>query len=380
MLEALHTLEAAKLTGRTCPAAIIDTASFLHADFEWVRRLTEGGQYGNVAVILVTSIRRKDDPAQPHDLGVSAVLSNPLRRRDVIEAVVGACAKSAEPANFAIEIAAPPVHRGHVLVAEDNPVNQLVAREYLAALGCTCEVVESGADAVAAFDRQRFDLILMDCQMPGMDGLTATRHIRQREAVLQRPSTPIIAITANAFAEGRISALASGMDAYLSKPYSDRDLRKIIGRWIAAPGGFTPAAQPDRPAPLPVEPAMAGSNGGLDFSALAPLQRSHPALLARMFATFAEHAPKMCGRIETAVIDANVDALRIAAHSLRSSSANVGAQRMSGLCRELERLSERVDLDQPTAIAIAGKLAREWLRVQAAIQEQQRQRPSAAAG
>ena len=131
-----------------------------------------------------------------------------------------------------------------MLVAEDNPVNQIVASEYLEALGCSVINVDNGREALAAIEREYFDVVLMDCQMPEMDGLSATRAIRARERQCGGRTLPIIAVTANAYEEDRQKSLEAGMDGYLSKPISETGLADALRRW-----GPKSTARPER---LPV--------------------------------------------------------------------------------------------------------------------------------
>jgi CheY-like chemotaxis protein len=125
-----------------------------------------------------------------------------------------------------------PGQRGHVLLVEDNPVNQEVAYEMLSWLGCQVDVANNGQEAIAAFERCTYDLILMDVQMPEMDGLEATHNIRQREAQNNRPHTTIVALTAHALDSDREQYLAAGMDGYLSKPFTVDQLQGALNRWL----------------------------------------------------------------------------------------------------------------------------------------------------
>jgi two-component system, sensor histidine kinase and response regulator len=133
-----------------------------------------------------------------------------------------------------------------VLVAEDNPVNIEIVQVYLDELGCKVEVAETGDQAVRLFQSRRFDAILMDCQMPEMDGFTATGLIRGHEQRSNLPRVPIIAVTANASDDDRSRCLAAGMDDYLSKPYSDTQLTAVMSRWLSRsrPAAGMPAVGP----------------------------------------------------------------------------------------------------------------------------------------
>jgi hypothetical protein len=128
-------------------------------------------------------------------------------------------------------ILASPDRTIHVLLAEDNPVNQKLAGTLLAKLGCTYVLATDGQEALDAVSKGDFDLVLMDCMMPGMDGYEAARRIRQREADGSRPRLPIVALTANATREDMDKCMAAGMDDFLSKPYTTRSLIEQIAKW-----------------------------------------------------------------------------------------------------------------------------------------------------
>ena len=121
---------------------------------------------------------------------------------------------------------------GTVLVVEDNPVNRIIAEEMLESLGLDCIEAQDGVEALDVLSRRSVDLVLMDCQMPVMDGYTATQHIRAREVRQRLPRTPIVALTANAYDEDAAHALQAGMDAHLAKPYTRDQLREIISTWL----------------------------------------------------------------------------------------------------------------------------------------------------
>ena len=121
---------------------------------------------------------------------------------------------------------------GTVLVVEDNPVNRIIAEEMLESLGLDCIEAQDGVEALDVLSRRSVDLVLMDCQMPVMDGYTATQHIRAREVKQRLPRTPIVALTANAYDEDAAHAFEVGMDAHLAKPYTRDQLRDIISTWL----------------------------------------------------------------------------------------------------------------------------------------------------
>ena len=144
-------------------------------------------------------------------------------------APAGAAAAS-DSSPGALDVLAPLT--GHVLVVEDNVVNRLVARQMLESLGLAVSEAEDGHAAVAVVSRQSFDVILMDCQMPGLDGYEATRCIREREARLRLPRVPVLALTANAFEDDAARAFEAGMDAHLAKPYTRAQLHRLLHDWM----------------------------------------------------------------------------------------------------------------------------------------------------
>jgi CheY-like chemotaxis protein len=124
------------------------------------------------------------------------------------------------------------INQGRILLAEDNPINREVALAMLAHLGYQADVAANGHEAVAALTRTTYDVVLMDCQMPEMDGFGATQAIRAHEATSQLEHTPIIALTAHATQEDRQQCLAAGMDDYLGKPFTLEQLRLALENWL----------------------------------------------------------------------------------------------------------------------------------------------------
>ena len=253
---------------------------------------------------------------------------------------------------------------GHILVAEDNRVNREVVTSILTMLGLQVEVAENGREAVAAWRAGHFDLIFMDCQMPEMDGYEAARMIRKAENGGAR--TTIVALTAHAMENDRGLSLAAGMDDHLSKPFRITELVAILGRWLEAVE--EPAAAP------PADPTPAATVEETDllhsaaFESLRAIERQGvPGVVRKTVAFYLDDAPPLMTTIRAAAERADAVALRRAAHSLKSSSANLGAMRLSRLCRELESIgaSGSVDDKAPALVADAGS---EFERVRAQLQ------------
>ena len=234
--------------------------------------------------------------------------------------------------------------RVRVLVAEDHAVNREVAVRLLEYLGCSVEVAENGIQARDALALGRFDLVLMDCQMPEMDGFEATRACRAAELAAGRPHTPIVALTANALTGDSERCLAAGMDDFVSKPFGVAKLRAALERWTrigAANGGD---AAPRRPAVSTLTDApetLRQASSPLDASALAQIRAlrrpGRPNLLLRLLREYLNATPSKLEELERAIGAGDHAAASSVAHGLKSISGTLGAL---GLSRTLARIEE----------------------------------------
>ena len=221
--------------------------------------------------------------------------------------------------------------RGRVLIAEDNVVNQKVTVSMLERLGFAAEVVGTGQEAAAAVRRERYDAILMDGQMPGMDGYEATSRIRAFEGPVRH--TPIIALTAGAMRGDRERCLAAGMDDYVAKPMSPEQLEAVLQRWIPKSGRLseTPApAAPAAPAEGPIDWTMIS-----DLLALTP-----PDFLADLLGLFFRDAARALTDLRIAWREDDYASWAPLAHKLRGSCATLGARAMMEICAAMEELDE----------------------------------------
>ena len=239
-----------------------------------------------------------------------------------------------------------------VLLAEDNEINQTVARSMLEAAGHRVTVAVDGAQAVASCAAQVFDCVLMDCQMPVMDGVEATRRIRAHEAETGRPKTPIIALTANAMRGDRERYLAAGMDGFLAKPFDGGALLAVVAQsaGVAAPPAAAGAplnlAQAPTAAVNPPAPG-AGADGSAWFDPSALLQltrldRDSPGLLHSLVGRFLSNTPELIAQIAGAALDAGE--MERAAHSLKSTCARFGAPALAALALQAEAAAQAGDL------------------------------------
>ena len=222
-----------------------------------------------------------------------------------------------------------------MLVAEDNPVNQLVIQGMLDKRGYACDVVANGREALAQLERGEHAAVLMDVQMPEMDGFEATARIRARETGGER--LPIIAMTASAMEGDRERCLAAGMDDYLAKPLRPDQLDAVLERWLGAGAGSAgrAAANGDR-------------NGLIDAGRVRRFRDDYPEIADRLVALFADTTPPLLEQLTNAVHASDDEAVRRLAHKLKGSCQNVGATRMATLCRAARGARARARPRSPT--------------------------------
>ncbi|MGH8042266.1 MAG: ATP-binding protein [Rudaea sp.] len=257
---------------------------------------------------------------------------------------------------------------GHVLLVEDNPVNRQVAQRLLGLLGLSLIIAENGKEALERIESQPFDAVLLDCQMPVMDGYTAVRILRQNETGKSAQHLPVIAMTANAMAGDREKCLRAGMDDYLSKPLNRALLEQTLRRWI--PAGATsrtppspPASAthaPSRPSPAPAFtaaappiPAVTAPGSVLDADVVRDLVEVMGDEFTDLVRVYLEDTPKSIALLEKATANGDNDSLIAPAHSLKSTSANLGALGLSELAKRLEHGARTGDLGNEAPLLVA---------------------------
>lgn len=282
-------------------------------------------------------------PTPSHALGRED-LTLPGRRSKVARVLLTALVPGAHPSAppLARSLRRPDFNATRILLVEDNAINQEVAVAMLEQLGCTITVADDGRKAVEAVSKGSFDLVFMDCQMPEMDGLDATREIRRREAAERRPRVPIVALTANALGGDRETCLAAGMDDFLTKPFHREDLHAAVGRHTRRREGSLPANLPfARLAPI-ASPAEepARDDVVVDKSVVAAIRAlrrpGQPDVFVSLVEMFATRAPADLERLAAAVAASDFNAARQAAHKLKGSCRSLGAVELGGTLASVE--------------------------------------------
>ena len=243
---------------------------------------------------------------------------------------------------------------GKLLLAEDNLVNQEVAVDMLEQAGYELDVANTGEEALTALSKARYALVLMDCEMPVMDGFTATRQLREREKLMELPATPVIALTAHAIEGVRERCLACGMNDFLTKPFSYAEITGKVARWIER-GSESAKRQQDALASKESAVAMEDSEqqqiqitgGQVEVSVLEPHALNqlrarqtyrNKNLVKRVVGLYLEQTPKLLKELESAGQQADTEALSHIAHTIKSSSMTVGATALAESCKEIELL------------------------------------------
>lgn len=265
----------------------------------------------------------------------------------------------------------------NILVAEDNSINQAVILSQLEMLGYQADCVSNGSEALELLLQQDYDLVLMDCQMPLMDGYTATQELRRREG--NKRHLIVIALTANAMLEDREKCLAAGMDDYLTKPLEQEDLAKIISYWASKIVNKTNTNQvqlltsepqeSSRELTTHLEPQKVSEPDDslpIDLERLARISRGKISIQQQLLRIFVDKTPQDLLALETAISAINPDQVQYYAHRLKGSAANVGVPAMSALAGELEAIAKQEAMEGATEVV--ASLWQVLKRVQAYVE------------
>jgi len=304
---------------------------------------------------MLTSAGQPDDVAHCRELGIDAALMKPLKQSELLNVIIAALTRSPhngaapEPAPVA-----PPARRPlRVLLAEDNEVNQRLAVRLLEKQGHTVVVARNGKEAVAALQEGAFDLVLMDVQMPEVDGFEATAHIRRAEAGSGR-RVPILAMTAHAMKGDRERCLQAGMDGYISKPVQPQELFDAVDR-VSPPAAETVGAA-SRAAP-----ADAADNA-LDTAELMHRVEGDVALMKELVRVYLDTYPGRVAELRQALARGDAAAVRRAAHTLKGMVGQLGARAASAAAQRLEAMGRERNLTQAGAACAALEAALERVR------------------
>jgi CheY-like chemotaxis protein/HPt (histidine-containing phosphotransfer) domain-containing protein len=372
--QALAMLHAKALSGQPYDLAILDMQIPGSDGLELARAIQSDPAISAVRPVALIALGLRGHAEESRQAGIVGYLTKPVGQSEFYHCLT--TVMGVQDRNVPAESSMPaPLVTSHsltearsrssvrVLVAEDNVVNQMVAVRMLEKLGVKADLATDGREAVEACARTRYDLILMDCQMPEMDGFEATRAILELESARGGEHIPIVAVTAHAMKRDREKCLAAGMDDYISKPFDLAQVRNLLARWA-----------PTLPCTSSERDSSPGSekNGPVDIRALESLRAREsdgvPHFLNRVVAQYLREAKDRLAVLHEAGEKADAAALLRAAHSLKGSSGVMGAKRIAGLCSDLE---VQVHLNEmKVARVLILQLEEEFDRVREELQAQ----------
>ena len=336
--EALEGVSTALESGKPYRLVLLDVQMPEMDGFAVAEKIRALYKERTVDIILLTSIGQRGDAARCREMGISGYLKKPVKQSELLDAVMMALDRSTgkTPAIITRHTIREARARLNILLAEDNLINQKLAVKLLEARGHRVTIASDGKEAVEAFLKGGFDLILMDVQMPEMDGLEATRAIRKKEGELGG-HIPIVAMTAHAMTGDRERCLEAGMDDYISKPIKPDTLFRVIEKWGGSPQGKTEKAVP--------RPARGTSPEVFDRTAAMKVVGGDEDLLREITTLFLEELPGSLDRIRKSMEQGDAAAMEQAAHSLKGSVANFGAERARRAAYALEVIGKEGRLD-----------------------------------
>ena len=370
---ALDALREANEAGYPFAAAILDMQMPGMDGAQLARAIKADPALAPVRLVLMTSLGTRGDSRELEQIGFAACLVKPVRQSDLFDRLASIMAGSAvaieEPRRTASAgpIDAARLSTAHILLAEDNATNQQVALGILGKLGVNADAVGNGAEAVRVLETVPYDLVLMDVQMPEMDGLEATRRIRDPRSAVLNHAVPIVAMTAHALAGDQQQCLVAGMNDYISKPISPKALANALQRWLPrnsdqgeAPAGEAPAGEAPGgaaaaaadPAAAVVEPSGGEAPAGEAHAAEPPVFDRQGMLermmgdenLARVIVDgFLEEIPQLIEALKACIAAGDTAGAYRHAHSIKGAAANVGGEALRAAALRAEKAGQAGD-------------------------------------
>jgi CheY-like chemotaxis protein/HPt (histidine-containing phosphotransfer) domain-containing protein len=338
-VDALMVLQRAAESGNPYHVVLTDHHMPGIDGLELARRIRKTNTISDLRLVLYSSIDDRSSNQELRELGFAGKLTKPVRRAELLAAMDNVLAHDAMDftqrlrAIVTRDVIVEKQHRQArtVLLVEDNPTNQRVAQLFLERAGCEVVLAADGREALAALESQNFDLVLMDVQMPVMDGLEATRRIREREAAGGR-RTPIVALTANAMKQQIEECRANGMDDVLPKPIDRERLSLMLDRYAPASTALSGRHHVKPPA----EKKKAELHPEISVERFRELTGGDPGLARGLVASFVESVEKALADIDAGLAQPDMAQVRRAAHTLVGTSANMGATRLQAIAIAME--------------------------------------------
>lgn len=364
--QVLDILHKAALNGDPFALVILDSAMKEIQGEALEKMIKQDPDLENTALVMLSSLAQRGEASRARGAGFAAYLTKPVRQDHLfacLTTVLGRYrdrpdASRQRPDNLVTRhtLNEAKAGRRHILLVEDNLTNKMVAQGMLDHLGYRVTPVKRGADAIRALRKTTFDLVLMDCQMPDMDGFETTRVIRGSESGVLNRHVPIIAMTAYVMKGDRERCIAAGMDDYLAKPVRQAELANMLAKWL--PGAGNDMAGPSR------QSEGASDNGGtsvtersaqeeqpgtpgvaiFDQAGLMDRLDGDRELATIVLNTFFEHIPDTIARLEESLNQADLSGVVLHAHSIKGAAANAGGSALSDAARKIEMAGRKGDM------------------------------------
>ncbi len=339
---ALSALRQAHAAGQPYEVAILDMQMPGMDGAELARIIRADAGLEPTRLVLMTSLGQRGDARQMEAIGFSGYLTKPARQADLfdcLKAVISGTGVLQAPQLIVTRHSIREMRRGamRILLAEDNLTNQQVALGMLKKLGLSADAVPNGVEAIRALELLAYDLVLMDVQMPEMDGLEATRKIRGPHSTVQNPQIPIIAMTAHAMQGDKAKCLDAGMNDYIAKPITPQALAEALEKWLPDDSGAVSNVSASRPGPPARVEAGTPQPPVFDQAGMQARLMDDREFAREVVSAFLEDFPLQLAELQQR-LDSG-DALRVGrqAHTLKGAVANVGGEALRALALEMEQ-------------------------------------------
>lgn len=371
----LSSLSAAAAREAPYKLALLDRFMPEMDGLQLVERIKADPAIRSTRIIIMGPVTSPIDVQTSAAFGIDYFLTKPVRLSQLRDALFAVRPSESDPQPRALanpskpEASSKRFNGRRVIVVEDNPVNLKVAVALLENLGCLAEGVSDGHSALSALEQGGFDLVLMDCQMPELSGFEVTAKLREKERG-SALHTPIIALTASAMEGDRERCLSAGMDDYLSKPYKEKQLIQMLDRWLTPQSGRMLTFPSDQ-TPIEALPNSGRSLTPLEpvaFANLQTLERSeNPDVTTELISLYLEQAPQQIRILKESIARRDANALLQTVHSLKSSSAIFGAQKLAALCQAMEVLGRSNSFED--AAVLCSEAEKQFEAVRTALSE-----------
>jgi PAS domain S-box-containing protein len=349
--EALDLLRSEASRGHPFSLVILDFQMPEMDGLELARAITADPKLAGIHMVMLSSMHGRSKPEGFQDAGIEAWLSKPAKQSQLFDTITTVMSGAVAEARSSAPVAAEKATRAlRILLAEDNQVNQQVAQLQLKKLGYTADIANDGKEAVDKAAQKHYDVILMDCQMPHLDGYEATREIRQREGAARH--TYIVALTANALGGDREKCLAAGMDDYLTKPLRVEELKRALEQ---------------SPAPSTPPPAATTEEAPVDMERLMDVASGDDDTMRQLVAMYLEQTPPKLAALETAIHQRDIKSVKQHSHSVAGTSASCGMTAVVAPMQALEKMAIEENLTGAADAYAEGK--RQYDRVQQFLKE-----------